>query len=214
MAMTRLPAPGNLPELQSAMGLFGYYRSYVPNFSKLAAPLYRLFKKGTPYQWDEYCQAAYGQLKQAMSKAPVLMKPNFNKPFRVYTDASAQGLGAILAQLDDEGKERVIYFASRGTTKSEKSYGATKLEALAIIWACELFRHYLLGQHFDLYTDHNALKWLLNMKTPGSLFQRWILRLQVFNMTIHYRPGKTNQNADALSRLIPRSPSESGAMHQ
>src|SRR3954466_3737137 len=178
-AMTKLPPPKNLPELRSAMGLFGYYRSYVPNFSKLAVPLYQLFKKGTLYQWNEECQDAYNRLKQAMTKAPVLMKLDFNKPFRVYTDASAQGLGAILAQLDNDEKERAIYFASRGTTKSEKSYGATKLEALAVLWACQLFRHYLLGQHFDLYTDHNALKWLLNMKTPGSLFQRWILRLQV-----------------------------------
>jgi hypothetical protein len=213
-AMLELPPPRNLSELRSALGLFGYYRSYVPNFSTLAGPLYQLTKKNTPFHWTDAHQKAYDALKKKMTEAPLLAKPNFDKPFRLYTDASAEGLGAILVQLDDQGKEQVIYYASRGTRQAEKSYGATKLEALAVVWACDFFRYYLIGKHFDVYTDHQALKWLMTMKTPSSLFQRWILKLQEYDMTIHYRPGQNNQNADALSRLVPRSPDNVGATQQ
>jgi hypothetical protein len=206
--MLHLPIPKDLGELRSAMGLFGYYRNYVHNFSTIAAPLYTLFKKDKPFIWTQECDEAYKKLKKKMASAPILAKPDFAKPFKLYTDASALGFGAILAQEDQEGKEHVICYASRSTNAGEKKYSATELEACAIVWACEHFQYYLLGKHFDLYTDHNALKWLFMMKNPKGLYFRWILRLQNFDMTIHYRPGKTNQHVDALSRLLPTPTSD------
>jgi deoxyuridine 5'-triphosphate nucleotidohydrolase len=206
-AMKDLPPPKDVKELRAALGLFGYYRGYIPKFSTIAAPLYRLFKKGQAYQWSDDCELAYRVLKVKLSNAPILVKPDFDRPFKLYTDASAFGFGAILAQDDDQKKEHVISYASRGTRGAEKKYAAFKLEACAVVWACNHYKHYLLGGHFDLYTDHRALRWLMTMKDPGGVYFRWILALQNFDMTIHYRPGVTNQHVDALSRLIPSDPS-------
>ena len=125
---------------------------------------------------------------------------NWDKEFKLYTDASKVGLGAILAQEDDQGQERVISYASCGTKGGQRNYGATQLECLAVVWALDHFRYYLIGRHFRLYTDNSALTWLLKQKEPSGIFARWVMKLQPFVMTVHYRKSIQNRNADVLSQ--------------
>jgi len=143
---------------------------------------------------------AFHYLKQCLTTASILKRPNWNEPFILYTDASAKGFGAVLAQKQND-KERVIRYASSSTVGAEKFYGATKLELRAVIWAVELFRHYLTGRKFTIITDHTALTSLMHQKQLSGIFARWVLKLQEFDFDIKYRKGRLNGNADALSRI-------------
>ena len=210
------PKPNCPKEVRKFLGFAGYYRRFVPNFSKIAKPLFALtgqlkkrtrkpiLKKG-PFIWTDECQTAFDTLRQCLITPPVLAYPDFNRPFRVYTDASNNGLGAVLSQ-EVDGKERVIAYASRGLRKAEKNdanYSAFKLELLALKWAIgEKFRDYLLGSEVDVYTDHNPLVHL-DSATLGATEQRWVAKLANFHLRIHYRPGRLNVNADTLSRIAP-----------
>ena len=207
--------PGHLAELRSFLGFASYYRRFVEGFSKLAAPLHHLVgrlngprKKGkTPpvplaSTWVEECEHAFLSLKERLTSAPVLAYADFSKPFILEVDASHGGLGVILSQ-EHQGKVRPVAFASRGLRAAERNmenYSSMKLELLAVKWAVtEKFREYLLGNHFTILTDNNPLSHLHTAKL-GATEQRWASQLASFNFTLRYRPGKDNQNADALSR--------------
>ena len=207
--------PGHLAELRSFLGFASYYRRFVEGFSKISAPLHHLVgrligprRKGkTPpvpltTAWDEACERAFESLKERLTSAPVLAYADFKKPFILETDASHGGLGAILSQ-EYDGKVRPIAFASRGlkpTERNMENYSSMKLELLALKWAVtEKYREYLLGNHFTILTDNNPLSHLQTARL-GAIEQRWAAQLASFNFTIKYRPGKNNQNADALSR--------------
>ncbi|KAL2087111.1 hypothetical protein ACEWY4_018170 [Coilia grayii] len=207
--------PGHLAELRSFFGFASYYRRFVKGFSKLAAPLHQLVgtlsgprRKGkTPpvplaSAWDDECEQAFQSLKQKLTTAPVLAYADFKKPFILEVDASHGGLGAVLSQ-EYEGKVRPVAFASRGLRPAERNmenYSSMKLELLAVKWAVtDKFREYLLGNHFTILTDNNPLSHLQTAKL-GATEQQWASQLSSFNFTIKYRPGKSNQNADALSR--------------
>ena len=135
---------------------------------------------------------------------PVLIRPDWNQEFKLYTDACMLGLGAVLTQDDGDQKERVICYASQGTSDTEWNYGATQLECLAVVWAVKHFRYYLLGRRFKVITNHTALKWLFKMKDPSGLFAWWIMQLQVYDMEVIYRKWRLHKNADTMSR-IPRN---------
>jgi hypothetical protein len=213
------PVPRSVHELQSFMGLVGYYRRFVRSLSTIAAPLYHLFKKHVRWQWTAVEQTAFDELKDALTSEPVLALPDFDRPFILHTDASATGIGAVLTQLSSSDAaapnspdrrhklmngrqtEFVIYYASRTLSKAERQYGTTQRECLAVKWAICLFRPFLLGRHFTVYTDHNALRWLFSCKDPGSRLTRTILELQEYSFDVIPRPGSQNGNADALSRL-------------
>jgi len=138
-----------------------------------------------------------------MLEAAPLEHPDFNKEFVLSTDASIGALGAVLSQIDDEGRERPIAFASKVLTGAETRYSPTELELLAIKWAVtDKFKQYLIGRKFTVYSDHEALKYLGNNKEINNKkLTRWLLTLSGFDIKIEYRPGKKNQNADALSRM-------------
>lgn len=192
--------PMSVTDVQSFIGLCQYYRKFVQNFSAIAHPLFILTRNGVPWVWGEEQRRAFEMLKAKLTSMPILAHPNFDKPFIVQTDASKLGIGAVLAQLDDGGHERVIQYLSRSLTRAESNYFASKLEMLAAVWAVEQLRLYLLGSKYTLQTDHHALQWLMNEKQEGTL-ARWALRLQEFApFKIEYRRGKENLNADALSR--------------
>ena len=139
-------------------------------------------------------------LKEKLTTAPIVGHPDFQQPFRVYTDASHLGLGAVLAQKEGT-KERTICCASRSLNKAEKNYSATKLECLAIVWAMEKFRNYLLGAKCEIITDHHALQWLRKMRLGAAVEYRWAAVLEEFDFTISHRPGKAQGHVDGLSRL-------------
>ena len=137
-----IPPPKTATEVCSFLGLAGYYRRYVKGFAAIAGPLHALTRKDAVFHWSAECQAAFDRLKHLLTTSPITAFPDFSQAFRLYTDASTAGLGAILAQIRD-GKERIICCASRDLNQAEKAYPATKLECLAIMWAVAKFRPYL-----------------------------------------------------------------------
>ncbi|KAK7103788.1 hypothetical protein V1264_018620 [Littorina saxatilis] len=218
-AVVNWPTPTTTTEVRSFLGFASYYRRFIAKFSKLAGPLHDLVaeaEKGTKkkkktdlrHLWQDTHQATFDAMKRALTSAPVLAYADFKQPFILETDASHDGLSAILSQ-EQEGRRRVIAYASRRlrpTEKNQAAYSSMKLEFLAIKWAIsEKFRHYLLGATFTVLTDNNPL---VHYKTAplGALEQRWAAQLAQFNFTIKYQPGKTNP-ADALSRMPPSFPS-------
>ena len=207
-AIREFPTPCDLKALRSFVGLASYYRRFIPSFSKIAAPLFALTKKDAPFVWNCDCQNAFVSLKEAMTNAPVLVFPRFGSGFVLETDASGVGLGAVLAQEQPDGSVRPIAYASRTLQQHEQNYGVTELEALGVVWAVRHFRHYLYGNRCDVFTDHEALKTLLNTPHPSGKLARWGLSLQELDLHIHYRPGPKNNNADALSRYPTGSPGD------
>src|SRR5437868_10660893 len=199
------PEPTNLKELRGALGLFSYYRKFVKDFSKIAKPMLTLLKKDTPFLWTNKQQQAFDYLKKRLMEAPILQYPDFTRLFVLYTDASGTGLGAVLSQIDDEKRERVIAYASRSLNQAECNYRITDQECLAVVWAIKHFEQYLGLLPFKVITDHSALKFLQTTDVPTGKRARWMMYLQQFQFEIVYRPGKENANADALSR-IPDNP--------
>ena len=199
-AVKDFPRPEHVKALRSFLGLASYYRRFIPAFAKVATPLHALTKKDVEFVWDPLCQEAFEELKDLLTKAPVLAFPDFKMPFILETDASGSGLGAVLAQQQGDGFVRPIAYASRTLQPNEKKYGVTELEGLGVVWAVKHFRPYLYGHHCDLYTDHEALKSLLNTPQPSGKLARWGMAIQELDIQIHHRSGKHNNNADALSR--------------
>ena len=212
-AIRDIPPPTTATEVRSFLGLAGYYRRYVKGFAAIAAPLFALTRKEALFHWSEDCQAAFDQLKTRLTTSPITAFPDFSQAFRLYTDASTAGLGAILAQVR-EGKERIICCASRALNKAEKSYPATKLECLAIVWAVAKFRPYLMAMPFEVYTDHYALQWLKTMRTGSALLHRWSAALEEYDFTVRHRPGKVQTHVDGLSRLpVGPAPPDDTLLH-
>ena len=158
LAATReIPPPKTATEVRSFLGLAGYYWRYVKNFAVVAGPLHALTRKDAVFHWSAECQTAFDHLKTLLTTSPITASPDFSQAFRLYTDASTAGLGAILSKVRD-GKERIICCASRALNQAEKAYPATKLECLAIVWAVAKFRPYLMAMPFEVFTDHYALQ--------------------------------------------------------
>lgn len=161
-------------ELQRFLGMVGYYRVFIPQFSQIAAPLTDCLRgkgKGS-WHWTAQCEEAFEELKGCLGKAPVLRAPDFQRPFSVATDASARGLGAVLSQ---EFKEHPILFLSRKLSPAETKYSTIEREALAVKWALNTLKYYLLGTPFQLVTDHTPLTWLNWMKDSNARLTRWCL---------------------------------------
>ena len=156
-SVKRIATPQNVAQVRSFLGLAGYYRKFIHNFATLTYPLVELTKKGKPFCWTEVHDTAFSALKASLCATPVLAFPILNRQFVLQTDASDVGLGAILTQIDGNGNERVVSYASRTLSDCEKNYSATEKELLAVVFAVEYFRVYLLGGKFLLFTDHQHI---------------------------------------------------------
>ncbi len=200
-AVSEFPRPTNLKALRSFLGLTSYYRRFIPNFARVAAPLHALTKKDAEFAWTTQCAEAFDRLKSLLTSAPVLAFPDFRVPFILETDASGNGLGAVLAQRQEDGSVRPVAYASRSLQDHEKRYGVTELEGLGVVWSVKHFRPYLYGHQCDIYTDHQALKSLLNTPQPSGKLARWGMAIQELDVRILHRSGKHNDNADSLSRF-------------
>ena len=194
------PEPANITELRSFLGFCSYYRRYIEHFAEIAKPLHKLTQKDTNFGWSDSCQQAFETLKYKLVSAPILAHPDFKQSFILDTDASGTSIGAVLSQIQD-GHERVISYASRRLTKSERRYCVTRKELLAVVFFTKYFKHYLLGRKFLIRTDHSSLRWLLNFKNPDGQMARWLEILYEFDMDIQHRPGTKHGNADSLSRM-------------
>ena len=208
-AVTDFPMPTDLRSLRAFLGLTSYYRRFIPRYSAIAQPLYHLTRKDIPFEWTSECNLALTRLKSTLTEAPVLAYPQFGHPFLLETDAPGIGLGAVLSQKQTDGTIRPIAYASRTLQPHERNYGVSELEALGVVWAVKHFRHYVYGHQCTVYTDHEALKSLLNTPQPSGKLARWGMALQELDLDIQYRPGKTNSRADALSRHpVPLQPED------
>ena len=152
--------------------------------------------------WDDSCKEAFQKLKELCSDTACLAYPDYKKEFKLYTDASKSGLGAVLGQKKDYGIECPIAYASRTLLKSEQNYDAHKLEFLALKWAVtDRFHKYLYGGSFQVYTDNNPLMYILSTEKLDAIGQRWVAYLAPYNFGLHYNPGRQNVVADSLSRI-------------
>ncbi|KAL2103518.1 hypothetical protein ACEWY4_000386 [Coilia grayii] len=203
--------PTTKKQVRSFLGLVGWYRRFISNFSERAVPLTELTRKSQPNKvaWTEECEAAFQGLKDSLCREPVLLSPDFNKTFTVQTDASERGLGAVLLQ-EDDGHLRPVAYISRKLLPRECNYSTVEKECLAIKWALDSFKYYLLGRKFVLETDHRALSWLGRMRDTNSRITRWFLAVQPFDFEVLYRSGKLNITADFLSRVPQGASSEGG----
>ena len=198
-AVLKWPAPKNIHELRSFLGLAGYYRRFVRDFSKVASPLSVLLHKNTSYEWTSVQEQAFNQLKTAVSTAPVLIIPDPTLPYTLVTDASGYAIGAALCQDHGNGLQPCAY-RSRKMNDHERNYPVHEQELLSIIDALREWRHYLLGNRFTVITDHRSLQYLSTQDKLSARQTRWSEFLQQFDFQIQYRPGRDNAIADGLSR--------------
>ena len=234
-SITTYPEPTNQKELGSFLGLASYYRKFVRAFAEKAHPLTALTKKSAPWKWGEEERDAFNCIKQCLTTKPILGYPDFTREFIIYTDASGYGIGAVLAQMqtpalpdqsetddvdpaESEDREVVIAYTSKHLNEREAKWSTTEKECFAIVHAIEVFRPYLYGRSFTVFTDHRPLEWLMSKPEPAGRLQRWALKIQEYDMKIGYRPGKSPQNADCLSRIpknlgaIPKTPTGAGVI--
>ena len=204
------PIPKSIEELRSFLGLCGYYRKFIRSYSTLVNPLEetckekwnkKKTKKPSLIEWTEELNKSFEKLKAALISAPVLTFPSKNGRFILDTDASHDGIGAVLSQVQGS-EEKVIAYASRKLSQSERQYCITRKELLSVYYFVTYFKHYLLGRQFTVRTDHRALCWLLNWKQPNtSQYCRWRQELEVYEMDVQFRKGGKHTNADSLSRI-------------
>ena len=171
-AVQQFPVPQDVKTLRSFLGLASYYRKFVPGFAKIAGPLHALTKKDVPFAWTYNSQKSFSDLKELLINSPLLVLPDFSKPLVLETDASAAGLGAVLAQKQDDGSVHPIAYASRSLQSHERNYGITEFEGLGVVWAIKHFRPYLYGHSCEVFTDHSALTSLLNTPQPSGKLAR------------------------------------------
>ena len=198
-AVMEWPTPTNVGEVRAFVGLASYYRRYVRNFAKIAAPLHALMKKNQRFCWTEDAQKSFEELKTALTTSPILAMPNDTGEFVLDTDASANAIGAVLSQRQ-QGAERVVAYASRSLDRREQNYCVTRKELLAIVYFLKYFKQYLLGRAFKVRTDHAALTWLRRTPEPIGQQARWLEQMEEYDFVVEHRAGSSHSNADSLSR--------------
>jgi hypothetical protein len=188
-------SPTTVHEVWSFLGLAGYYQCFIPDFSKIAKPMTSLLQKDNKFAWIEECEAAFYTLRKLLTTAPVLAQLDIEKSFDVFCDASKNGLGCVLMQ-----NGRVIAYTSHQLRKHEVNYPTHDLELAAIVHALKIWRHYLLGNVCNIFTDHKSLKYIFTQFELNMRQRRWLELIKDYNLNVHYHPGKANVVADALSR--------------
>ncbi|KAI3748436.1 hypothetical protein L6452_11499 [Arctium lappa] len=196
-----LPYPSSVREVRSFLGHAGFYRRFIKDFSKITRPLCELLQKEVDFDFNEVCKSSFDLLKDMLTSAPIIQPPNWQLPFEIMCDASNHAVGAVLGQKDGKNSH-VIYYASRSLDSAQCNYSTTEKELLAVVFALEKFRSYLLGTKVIVFSDHAALKYLLKKKDAKPRLIRWILLLQEFNLEIRDKSGAENLVADHLSRLV------------
>ena len=204
--MKKMPAPKNLKEVESFLGMVQYYSKFVPNLSSLAAPLNELKRKGVEWRWTKTEQDAFKAIKDKLISAPCLTHFDPNEEVVLATDASEYGLGAVIFHRYKNGEERVIAHASRTLSQTERKYAQIEKEALGIIFGIERFNEYLYGRKFTLFTDHQPLVKIFGPKNQlpvvaAKRLHRWALKLMMYSFNIQYKSTHEFGNADCLSRL-------------
>jgi hypothetical protein len=189
--------PTNVSEIRSFHGLAGYYRRFIEGFSKIARPMTELLKKLKKFTWTEICERSFQELKRRLTTTLVLTLPDIQWDFVIYSDASRQGLGCVLMQ---DGK--VVTYVSRQLKPHEQNYSTHDLEFAAIVHALKIWRHYLIGNKYEIYTDHKSLKYIFTQPDLNLRQRRWLELVKDYNLEIHYHPGKSQCSGGCLKQRI------------
>ena len=179
--------PKSVFEIRSFLGLAGYYRRFIEDFSRLAAPMTRLTRKEVKFDWDDRCEEAFQEFKRKLTSAPILIVPDRGQGYTVYCDASSAGLRCVLMQ-------------SSKLKNHEQNYPTHDMELAAVVFTLEIWRHYLYGEEFEVYSDHKSLKYIFTQRDLNMRQRKWMEFLENYDFTLHYHPGKANVVANALSR--------------
>ncbi|KAK1626120.1 hypothetical protein QYE76_000435 [Lolium multiflorum] len=199
-AIEKMPYPRDVKGIRSVLGHAGFYRRFIKDFSKISKPLTNLLQKDVPFVFDDDCKEAFETLKKALTTAPVVEPPDWNLPFEIMCDASDFAVGAVLGQRVDK-KLNVIHYASKTLDAAQRNYATTEKELLAVVFACDKFRSYIVDSKVTIHTDHAAIRYLMTKKDAKPRLIRWVLLLQEFDLHIIDRKGADNPVADNLSRL-------------
>ncbi|CAN0843672.1 Transposon Tf2-9 polyprotein [Linum grandiflorum] len=203
-----LPQPTDVKGIRSFLGHAGFYRRFIKDFSKIATPLNHLLEKDVPFIFNDACLQAFEVLKKKLTTAPILVAPDWNLPFEIMCDASDYALGAVLGQRRDK-RFHPIYYASKSLNDAQRNYTTTEKELLAMVFAVDKFRSYLVLSRTTVFTGHAAIRYLMTKPNAKPRLIRWILLLQEFDLEIVDKKGSENVTADHLSRLM-----ESGPTHK
>ncbi|GJS45726.1 reverse transcriptase domain-containing protein [Tanacetum coccineum] len=198
--IAKLPSTDYPKGVRSFLGHAGFYRRFIQDFSKISRPITHLLEKDTPFVFSQDCINAFETLKKKLTEAPILVVPDWNLPFELMCDASDFAIGAVLGQRKTKHFQP-IHYASKTMTEAQIHYTTTEKEMLAVVYAFEKFRPYLVLSKSIVYTDHSALKYLMNKQDAKPRLLRWVLLLQEFDITILDKKGSENLAADHLSRL-------------
>ncbi|GKB38823.1 reverse transcriptase domain-containing protein [Tanacetum coccineum] len=198
--ISKLPPPTNIKSIRSFLGHAGFYRRFIKDFLKIARPLTKLLEKDTPFEFNDECQKAFELLKEKLTCAPVIVSPNWNLSFELMCDASDFAVGGVFGQKD--GKNfHPIYFARKTLNPAQQKYIITEKELMAVVFAFDKFRSYLILSKTIVHTDHSALRHLFKKQDAKPYLIRWILLLQEFIIEIKDRKGIENVAAKHLSRI-------------
>ncbi|XP_043473885.1 uncharacterized protein LOC122506001 [Leptopilina heterotoma] len=200
-AVKNFPTPKTPRNIKQFLGLAGYYRRFIKDFSAKAKPLSNLLKKDVKFEWKQEQEASFKELREALCTNPILQYPDYEKPFTLTTDASDFAIGAVLSQ-EKDGFDLPIAYLSRVLNAPELNYSTTEKECLAVLYAVHHFRPYIYGKKFTLVSDHEPLRWIATIKDPGQRLIRWRLKLRDYEYEFQHKSGKLNTNADALSRNV------------
>ena len=179
--ISKLLSPTNVKTVRQFLGRAGFYRRFIMGFSKIAKPLYKLLEKDAKFIWDADFQKCFEELKAYLTTAPIVRAPNWQLPFEVMCDASDMAIGAVLRQREG-GNPYVVYYASKTLNETQRNYTTTEKDLLAVVYALQKFRDYLVGSDIIIFTDHSALKYLLTKQNAKARLIRWVLLLQELNL--------------------------------
>ena len=198
-AITQIQVPTSIKSTVSFAKMADYYRNFIPNFSEIAEPLFRLTKKDAKFVWDQEQQHSFEIIKNSLTSAPVLKFPDLQSPFTVQVDASNIGIGGVLMQNHGDGEQPIAYMSQK-LNKQQQNWNATEKECFAVVSAIRKWNHYVAGQEFVVRTDHHALCWLNRKCNSNPKLNRWRMDLQQYTFTIEHVKGRQNCVPDCLSR--------------
>ena len=194
-AVMRWERPKSVFEIRSFLGLVGYYRRFIEDFSRLVALMKKLTRKEVRFEWNDLCEKAFQELNRRLKSAPIMIVPERGHGYIVYCDASKAELGCVLMQ-----SGRVVAYGSHQLKNHEQNYPTHDIELAAVVFALKIWRHYLYGKQFEIYLDHKSLKYIFTQRDLNMRQHRWMKFLEDYDFTLHYHHGYANMVVDALSR--------------
>ena len=193
-------SPTIVKGIRSFMGHDGFYRRFIKDFSKISKPLCRILEKDANFDFDESCRSAFEEIKSRLVSALIMLTPDWNNEFEIMCDVSDYAMGAVLGQRTKK-IFKAIYYASKKFNEAQENYSTIEKEMLAMTFACEKFRPYILGSHVVIHTDHATIKYLMAKKDAKLRLIKWVLLLQEFDLEIKDKKGSDNVIVDHSSRL-------------